>query len=83
MRGTSVVASGAQQATVAATTIEISQGPDQDWPLQAVAEGPNHRATVAPMRVRFDNLYPTLTAVTRQRVREWARGPGGGQRRVA
>ncbi|MGH3679564.1 MAG: hypothetical protein ACRDT2_04785 [Natronosporangium sp.] len=50
------------------------------------------------MRVRFDNLYPTLTAVTRQRVREWARqvvntlaaevlggltGPGAGRQRPA
>lgn len=93
-----VVASGAHHPTaVAATTIAISPGPDRDWPLQATAEGPDHEATVAPMRVRFDNLYPALTAVTRQRVREWARqvvntlaaevlggltGPGAGRQQV-
>lgn len=94
-----MVASGAHHPTaVAATTIAISPGPDRDWPLQATAKGPHLEATVAPMRVRFDNLYPALTAVTRQRVREWARqvanalaaevlggltGPGAGRQQAS
>lgn len=89
-----VVAGGAQPGG-AATTIAVSRESAGDWPLQVVAEGPQHGATVAPMLLRLDNIYPALTAVTRQRVREWVRqvigtlatdllaGPPGGRRRAA
>lgn len=73
---TNLVASSPRRAgpgVTTGTTVQVSSAPAGRWPLRVTAEGPHHRATVAPMRVRFGNVYPVLTTVTRYRIRAWAR----------
>jgi Fic family protein len=73
---TDVVASSPRRpgpGVTVGTTVVVSPAPAGPWPLRVAAEGADHRATVAPMGVRFGNLYPVLTTVTLYRIRAWAR----------